>query len=216
MTRAERLTRATVIGKALSRADTEGLDAVTIRALATELDVTPMALYWHFRNKEELLDGMVDAIYAEFDLAIDKTEPWPEQLRTVLTSVVTVLRRHPSAPRLLNSRQVNTDSTLATVEIALDVLARAGFSTHRATEIARHLLSTTIALVSDSLFVEETDVDRQRVVEAELRALPADRYPRIVAAAGPLSTCANRDDYFTNGIELLIGGVRHLAERQSL
>ena len=54
-----RLTKQAVVQRALALADADGLDALTIRRLATELGVTPMALYWHFRNKEELLAGLL-------------------------------------------------------------------------------------------------------------------------------------------------------------
>ena len=56
----EKLTRAAVLERAAKLADADGLDAVTIRRLAQELGVTPMALYWHFKNKDELLVGLVD------------------------------------------------------------------------------------------------------------------------------------------------------------
>ena len=59
-----KLTKAAVVDRALHLADTVGLDALTIRKLATELGVTPMALYWHFKNKDELLVGVVDHVMA--------------------------------------------------------------------------------------------------------------------------------------------------------
>src|ERR1700760_1856344 len=62
-----RLTKSTVVGRALELADRDGVDALTIRRLATELSVTPMALYWHFRSKEELLSGLSDQIWSEGD-----------------------------------------------------------------------------------------------------------------------------------------------------
>src|SRR3954471_12241210 len=56
------LSRDVVADRALALADSEGLEAVTIRRLATELGVTPMALYWHFRTKEDLLAGLADRV----------------------------------------------------------------------------------------------------------------------------------------------------------
>ena len=96
-----RLTRAAVVDRALALADKSGLDALTIRKLATELGVTPMALYWHFRGKDELLDGLAERLWSEIDLTVDRAAPWTEQIRALLESLLTVLRAHPAAPQLL-------------------------------------------------------------------------------------------------------------------
>src|SRR3954452_5854316 len=61
----ERLRRDTVTERALALADAEGIDAVTIRRLATDLGVTPMALYWHFQDKERLLDGVAELVLSQ-------------------------------------------------------------------------------------------------------------------------------------------------------
>src|SRR5580700_10638284 len=96
-----RLTRSAVAERALALADKSGLDALTIRKLATDLGVTPMALYWHFRGKDELLEGIAERIWEELDLTVDRSAPWTEQMRTLLESFLKVLRAHPAAPQLL-------------------------------------------------------------------------------------------------------------------
>ena len=60
-----------------------------------------MALYWHFRNKDEMLAGLAERIWSEIDTDIDPTAGWPEQLRGLLDSLVRVLRSHPCASQLL-------------------------------------------------------------------------------------------------------------------
>ena len=96
-----RLTKSAVVDRALQLADSVGLDALTIRKLATELGVTPMALYWHFRSKEELLTGLVERVWSEIDPDVDRSAPWPDQLRTMFESLLAVLRAHPAASKLL-------------------------------------------------------------------------------------------------------------------
>src|SRR5262245_34453358 len=66
-----RLTRQTVVDRGLRLADADGLEALTIRKLATELGVTPMALYWHFRSKDELLEGLAEQVWAAIDVNVD-------------------------------------------------------------------------------------------------------------------------------------------------
>src|SRR6266851_7334860 len=96
-----KLSRSAVVDRALALADSDGVDALTIRRLATELGVTPMALYWHFRSKEELIASLADRIWGEIRTDVDRSSPWPDQLRVMLESLIGVLRAHSSASALL-------------------------------------------------------------------------------------------------------------------
>src|SRR6516225_9576583 len=137
-----RLTRDAVVDRALRLADTVGLDALTIRKLATELGVTPMALYWHFRSKDELLDGLAERVWGEIDVAVDGSAPWPAQLRGLLESLLRVLRAHPAAPQLLVQGEKQNEAALNATEVALEILRGAGFAPQDASAIARSALWT--------------------------------------------------------------------------
>jgi TetR/AcrR family tetracycline transcriptional repressor len=134
------LTRQAVIEAALALADAEGLEAVTIRRLARALGVTPMALYWHVRNKDELLDGVAASLVERVDVSLDASASWQDQLRAVLTSLLAVLRAHPAAAPLVSIRTVSTEGSLQVTEVVLDILRRAGYSPVEATQVARHPL----------------------------------------------------------------------------
>jgi TetR/AcrR family transcriptional regulator, tetracycline repressor protein len=211
-----RLTPATVVDRALALADTEGLQAVTIRRLAHDLGVTPMALYWHFRNKEQLLDGLVDRIVAEIDLKVDAAAPWQQQLRTLLEAILRVLRAHPFAATLLSStRSTQSERALRVQELILNLLRRAGFSPQAATDISRHALRTAYTLVTgepglSSRRSPEEVADFERRTRIFLETLPPDRYPRLVEAAIPLSTC-DPDGYYAFGLDLLLAGIQAMA-----
>src|SRR6201982_1385077 len=71
-----RLSKRTVTENALKLADADGLDALTIRKLAQHLGVTPMALYWHFRSKEDLLEGVAEQVWGEIDVDVEPSHPW--------------------------------------------------------------------------------------------------------------------------------------------
>ena len=135
-----------MVGRALALADAEGLDALTIRRLAQELGVTPMALYWHFRNKDELLAGLADQFWSEIDTDVDAAAPWPAQLRGLLESLVRVLRAHPSASQLLVAGEKRSPAALEATEVTLEVLRRGGFDPRHASAVARNGLWTGLML----------------------------------------------------------------------
>lgn len=215
------LTPRTVVEGALSLADAEGLAAVTIRRLARELAVSPMALYWHFRGKDDLLDGIVDRLYEEIDPTLDDSATWQEQLRALLGSMVATLRAHPSAAILLATRSTSSPNTLRATEVALDILRRGGFPPTEATQVARHALSTVTNLVSGvpgAITQGSTagqPADDRRRARLFLESLPPERYPRLVEAAGPLSACEDQDAYYAFGLDLLLAGIDAMAARKS-
>jgi TetR/AcrR family transcriptional regulator, tetracycline repressor protein len=213
------LTPQTVVEGALALADAEGLEAVTIRRLAKELGVTPMALYWHFRSKDELLEGMAARIFEEIDLSVDTSATWQAQLRALLGSMVSVLRAHPATAILLSTRTASSEGALRATEVALDILGRGGFSPTEATQIARHALSTVSNLISGEPGVvarEESGklIDVRRRARLFLESLPPERYPRLVEAATPLSEGVAPDTYFAFGLDLLLAGIEAMAARK--
>ena len=213
-----RLSKTAVVGRAIALADAEGLDALTIRRLAQELGVTPMALYWHFRNKEELLTGLADQFWSEIDTDVDETAPWAAQLRGLLESLVQVLRTHPSASPLLIAGEKQSAAALEATEVTLDVLRRGGFDPEHASAVARNAMWTGLMLAmsepGSGLSLSEADrTEHQRRARIRLAMLPPDRYPRLVEAAEPMTACDDPDFHYQFGIDLFIRGVQAMAER---
>src|SRR6202035_3548752 len=87
------LSRARVLQAAVALADEAGLDAFSMRALAQELGVVPMALYKHVANKDELLDGMVDLVFSEIELPSENLD-WRSSMRLRAGSTRAALKRH--------------------------------------------------------------------------------------------------------------------------
>jgi TetR/AcrR family transcriptional regulator, tetracycline repressor protein len=211
-----RLSKHTVTDRALKLADADGLDALTIRKLAQDLGVTPMALYWHFRSKEDLLEGVSERIWSEIDINADPEAPWPDQLRGLLESLVGVLRAHPSAPQLLLAHEKRNPSALRAAEITLGILRGAGFDPEHASAIARGALWTGITLVlSDPRHKPELSADeraeRRRRDQIEFAMLPAARYPRLVECAAPMAASDDPEFHYRFGIDLWIAGVQAVA-----
>jgi TetR/AcrR family tetracycline transcriptional repressor len=211
-----RLTRASVAERALALADTSGLDTLTIRKLATELGVTPMALYWHFRSKEELLAGLAERLWSELDLSVDRSAPWTEQIRALLESLLRVLRAHPAAAQLLlHGKTLETPAGLDATELTLDILRTAGFGPEDASNAARSALWTGITLVMSEPGIEQLDNDErtelQRKKQVQLATQPLARYPRLVECAVPMTACDDPEEHYRFGVDLFIGGLAAIA-----
>ena len=213
-----RLSKRAVTDRALKLADADGLDTLTIRKLAQDLGVTPMALYWHFRSKEDLLEGVAERVWGEIDVNVDPSAPWPDQLAGLLKSLVSVLRAHPSAPRLVLEHEKRNEAALRATEVTLKVLRDAGFDPRYASEVARSTLWTGITLVMSEpgyhpeLSAEE-HAERLRRAQIELALLPAAKYPRLVECAAPMTACDDPEFHYRLGIEVFIDGVRAAADR---
>ena len=211
-----RLSKETVVDQALAIADADGLEALTIRRLANELGVTPMAFYWHFRNKEALIAGLAERIWGEIDADVDPAADWSAQLRSLMGSLVRVLRAHRSASQILaGSEKLNNDAALRVTETTLDVLRRGGFDPVSASEVARSALWTGLMLVmstpgSDTSATEDELAELQRRGQVRLALLPPARYPRLVEAAGPMTSCSGdyQEFHYGFGIDLFIAGVQ--------
>src|SRR5689334_14084738 len=97
------LSRERVLDAAVELADAGGIASLTIRSLADKLGVKPMSVYHHVANKEEILDGIVDRVFAEIELPATGAD-WRSELRRRCASARRVLRRHSWAIGLLESR----------------------------------------------------------------------------------------------------------------
>lgn len=209
-----RLSKRAVVDRALKLADADGLESLTIRKLAQDLGVTPMALYWHFRSKDDLLEGMAEQIWSEIEVNVDPALPWWAQLQGGLVSLLRVLRAHRSAPQLVLEHEKRNDVALRATEATLQILTSAGFDAQHASEIARATLWTGITLVmSETGYHPELSDDErtefQRRSQVELAMLPTARYPHLVRCAAPMANC-DPEFHYRLGVELFIGGVRAL------
>jgi TetR/AcrR family tetracycline transcriptional repressor len=217
----DRLSRVTVAEHAVKLADTEGLDAVTIRRLAQELGVTPMALYWHFKNKDELLLGIADHVLAGVQATRDPKDPWPRQLRAMVESLVAVMREHPSLPDLLQAVDKQEAASFArATNDALELLTRAGFDLDEGYWIASHLLHGSIGLVAAQPGCPATMTPAQaaewrRQKRLALEKLPPDEYGMVVAFARTLENEPDIERYYSFGIDLLMAGVEAVAARRA-
>ncbi len=216
-----RLTKAAVVQQALALADAEGPEALTIRRLADQLGVTPMAIYWHFRNKDQLVTAVADHVMGEVAPDRDLDAPWQDQLRAMVEALVRVVRAHPSGPVLLaaaDKTQVETFNRAT--DVALGFLGQAGFTLEEGFQIAKYLLHATIGLVEREPgrlpgMSPDQAAECLRQNRLELEALPVDRFPRLVEYAASVPDAPDLDGYYAFGVDLMMAGVEALAARRA-
>ncbi|WP_113700733.1 TetR/AcrR family transcriptional regulator [Nonomuraea lactucae] len=213
-----KLTADAIVRRALEVGDAEGLDAVTIRRLAGDLGVTPMALYWHFKNKEQLLAGMADHLVGGFapGRAADD-RPWRERLRDLIEGLIRVLRTHPCARTVLEQvDQASVPAFLAVWDHALGLARGAGFGVEESCLISRYLLQSAISIADAPVHLRSRHTPEEmeeivRLKRVALQSLPADRYPHLVEMAGPIVAGMDAGFYDTFGVDLILSGIETLA-----
>ena len=142
MPRQALISREAILDETLALADERGLAAVSMRAVAARLGVTAMSLYHHVRDKDDLLDGLVERLLAELQLP-DLSLPGEELLHALASSLRQAAARHPDAFPLLLGRPVATPAALAVREVAYGALRDAGVGDELVPR-AERLLSTFV------------------------------------------------------------------------
>jgi AcrR family transcriptional regulator len=211
------LTRERVVAEAVTIIGADGVDALSMRALATRLGVVPGALYRHVRNKEQLHDLVLDGVLAEVDTEVDQSHAWTERVKVLAHRLRSVLESHPGIAGLLKTRDPLGPHSLALAEAFLAPLHDAGVP-ERQTGLAFSLLyDYTLGFALS----DPTSVNEQRVRDAETRAnlhaflksLPADRFPALVTL-GEYVWVDNRDERFTAGLDTLVDGLEAARRRR--
>ncbi len=209
----KRLDPTQVVDSALELADTEGLDAVTLRRLAQLHEVTPMALYRHFADKNDLLSALGDRLLADIVLPERSDEPWDRRLHQMLTAFVDALRPHPRVAGLTLTRILIAEPGLEMAERTMELLVEGGFDTDYAAEVGRQSICSLITLVTTEPGAGEDPEPAAReqglrLKRAALGALDPKRYPLITSAADTLICPTSTDQYYALGVDLVVAGIR--------
>lgn len=214
---AERLSAQQIVETALRMVEADGSAALSLRRLADRLHVTPMALYWHFSDKDALLDALAERLFAAVRYPdADPGTPWHERLDAVLQAFSVALRAYRSVAEIASARVLATDSGRRLAETVLELLAEAGFDSERAAALAGHLLCSLVSLTVDEpgALPHLPDAARQQQITNKrelLQSLDRERFPALIAAAPALADCPSRDEYFRLGITVLTRGVAAVA-----
>lgn len=198
------LSREVIADAALELIDREGVDGVTMRRLAAELGIGTMTLYGYFRDKEELLDFVIQHASRRYDLSPGEGD-WRERMRTLITTMWRSLTEHPSAVQIRSRRPILNPGAMRAGEAGLKILTDAGFEVREAA-IAWRLLFTYVfgyAAFSSHEPSEELKAEWQQ----QLSELPPDQYPLITESAAELVHWMAGTKPFEQGLEIILDGL---------
>jgi AcrR family transcriptional regulator len=208
------LDRDRVVAAALSLADREGIERLTLRRLAERLGCSPMGLYTYFETKSQLLDAMVDAVFARLPSELGSgTVSWQTQLRHAFGGFRQVLRSHPGVVPLVVTRGAFGDKAQHAEELLLRMLLDAGIDPTSAVRCYYALFTFTVGNVvlelSRAPAAERrgrTGRRRRDTLERHYRSLSPNMFPVSVELA-PLLAAFGDDVNFEHGIEAIITAV---------
>ena len=204
------MTRERLLRAAIALADRDGIESLSMRNLGQAVGVEAMSLYNHLRNKDDLLNGMVDAVFSEIDLPTSG-EDWAMAMRKRAISAHQALMRHPWAIGLMESRVQPGPATLRHHDSVLRSLREAGFSI----EMAAHTYSALDSYIYGFTLNELSlplDNSRQiaEVAGNILRDNPAGEYPYLTEMAVEHAMKPGYDygNEFEYGLDLILDGLK--------
>jgi AcrR family transcriptional regulator len=203
------LSRDRVLRAAISIADEGGLESLSMRKLAQELGVEAMSVYYYVANKDEILDGILNLVISEFELAVGGPD-WKVAIRRSAVSAHDVLMRHPWACNLMMSVRRVAPARMQYMESLLGRLREAGFSanmTHHAYHaLDSHIIGSTLWQAGYS---SNKDLDgvAKTFVEKTLR-----QYPYLAEHAEQHFMRSTRKDVpeFEFGLDLILDGLEKI------
>lgn len=207
------LNRGRILLSAIALADEDGIEALTMRRLGRRLGVEAMSLYNHVTDKDDILDGMVELITAEFEVPTGAAD-WRATIRSATISAHQVLRRHPWASSVIESRAQAGPNRLRLLDATIGVLAGSGFAMPVVIRTLMALDSHTYGFTLQEQawpFPVEAAPERAAALATDL---PTD-YPNMAAMVAFVATTQPGAILeFEFGLDLLLDGLERLLPQE--
>jgi AcrR family transcriptional regulator len=203
------LTREKVLHAAVALADESGSESLSMRRLGEAVGVEAMSLYHHVANKDDLLDGMIDVVFAEIELPSDCGD-WMSSMRQRAFSARRVLGRHGWAIRFMESRTSPGPATLRHHDAVLGCLRNAGF----AVQLAAHALSVLDSYIYGFALQERSlpfapSLHAAELAQEAVARPPVHEYPHLAELTTEhlLQPGYDYGDEFAFGLDLILEGL---------
>lgn len=198
------LSRSAIVERATKVMDQDGVDRVTIRGLAKDLGVRPMALYTYFRSKDEILVAVYDELLSTLDLP-ESPNAGIDGVRLVVRAYFNVLVEHSELLRVNFSSEVVATSDVRVSEALFALLLGAGIDRDEAIAVAATLLRFAVgsATLYPSRHQKEQDADYWTRLKSSLRSLPRERFPVLHSFSADLPELT-QEQVFEFGLDLIL------------
>ncbi|QDI69409.1 TetR family transcriptional regulator [Streptomyces calvus] len=201
------LDRRRVADTALTLLNETGLDGLTLRAIARELDVKAPALYWHFKDKQALLDEMATEMYRRMTAGttLDPADTWQERLLKANRGLRTALLAYRDGAKVFSGSRFTGIEHAEQMEDSLRLLTAAGFTLAQATRALNTTYLYTLGFVTEEQGVQPLPGERREGYDLDERARAMADFP--LAARAGAEIFADYDRHFEEGLDLLIAGI---------
>jgi AcrR family transcriptional regulator len=210
------ITEEAIVEVALGLLDEEGIDAVTMRAVAERLNVTTPTVYWHVVSKESMFDRVFDRLCGEVELPAG-TQGWDNRLREVAQGMRAVFAAHNDAARLAIGRFPMGPKGLAVTEVVLAALRESGVTDDEVAFSAFGFFSYVVAFCHQEKIAPLAGGGSDRTealarIRSYLEQLPAAQFPQLNYYAQSL-TSGGLDRRFAFGLNQFIGGLKSVSSK---
>jgi len=203
------LDRTIVTAVALELLDEVGLEGLTLRQLAARLKVKAPAIYWHFKNKQDLIDEMASSVFRNGIQQIRPTSgmKWDRWAIAYGTGLRRILLLHRDGAKMISGTRLTDNSLYEPMEMALRKFVDAGFSTYFAVVALSTIYSYVIGFVIEEQAVHRFHGERIEIYEPQQRALRigTGKLPLTLKAGDYLFS--NFDRRFKDGLKLVVKGI---------
>ena len=205
-----RLDRDVIVAAAQRILTDEGLSALTMRRIGTELGADPTAVYRHFRDKEELVTELADRAFVGIPVA-DPALPWQERLRQQLHDALELYRSNPDFAMQLAHQPEDTPGLQRIAENILGLLADAGLDPRQRAVVYQLVTNYAVGsgLYIGQLLLDDWGPETIPAMRRHYAALAPETYPRCVESAPHLF--ADQDEVYDLGVDMLIDAIEKLA-----
>jgi TetR/AcrR family transcriptional regulator, tetracycline repressor protein len=206
--RKDPLTKAQIVEAALQVVEEQGAEGISMRKIASAIDVVPMSLYTHFPSKRALIEAVVERVAGDIELPDPAGLEWREGMAELARSIRRHLNAHPGAAGLVLSQPTLGPNALGLGEYSYSLMQRAGFSDQAMVDAFYCLFVFILGFIA--LEIPRTQATDKREFEASLEeifaGLPTEQFPHNVRLAHPLSKIVS-DEQFEAGLMLILDGI---------
>jgi AcrR family transcriptional regulator len=206
------LSRDRIVERAVEIADAEGIEAVSMRRIASDLGATPMALYNHIANKDELMNGIAGHLLSEIDLSALDMSDWAKAIKTGYSDFRRVLLRHPNLLPVLQRKTEMSADALRPVELAISVLQGAGFSPDEALKahwtLSGFVMGHVLWQMTNPFLENQEEVTAPQIMAMNhRRVITPEEFPCLFTTLPAMEAC-DMDEAWEFGIDAIIQGLK--------